>query len=178
MVDGNSYDDLIARRDALLQRKLDNLAVLDKVRQEVDLARGNAAAYRRFADPNWFAKRNAEVRNRGRQDQQMALELANIKRQLQSLEEQHHQHSKGVEGRFVDVARLRLPREIFEALLAEAKAFSEIAQEQRLTAAQRLEAEGRFWQMLRTAEQKGHDRPVNLQALRGLSYQKPRGSRQ
>jgi hypothetical protein len=164
-----SQDDLIAQRDDLMREKQDNLDKINEVRHWLMQTRASAAITRRYSDANQYAKKVAELRNRGQSDQKLATELGEVNRQLKDYVSILHNRRTFADC-FEAVARRELPPELHEKIRAQATALYGIWKQGESNERQKLEAERRFWEgYLRTAEQKGHEQPANRQALRMLN---------
>lgn len=98
-------------QEELLQLKLQLEGELATIRKQLDRARVEARASGKYANPAWWAKANQALRRKGRQCQQVQMELHRLR----------IARIKSVEGHFLDVARARADSANFKVWLETAK---------------------------------------------------------
>jgi hypothetical protein len=82
----------------LLQLKLQLEGELATIRRQLDHAKAEARASGKFANPSWWAKAHQALRRKGRQCQQVQMELGRLRKA----------RIRSVEGHFLDVCRERM----------------------------------------------------------------------
>jgi hypothetical protein len=159
-------DELIVQRDELMRQKQENLDKLNELRHLLDQMRGSPAA---FTAPKRHATTLAELRKCGQLDQKLGIDLGNVTRKLKEYAwEVDHRRTFG--DCFIAVARHKLSSEMLDQIEAGARELHAIWKQEQLTEIQKFDRERRFWEgYLRTAEQKGHDQPIDRQAARMLN---------
>jgi hypothetical protein len=164
-------DELIAQRDDLMRKKQDNLNLINELRHLLGQMR---AGPNRFADPKRHADTLAELHKCGQIDQKFGTDLGNVTRKLKEYSWLIG-HRRTFGDCFIDIARRQLPAELCDQIEAGARELFTIWKQEQLTETQKFDAERRFWEgYLRTAEQKGHDQPVDRQAARMLNRKRQR----
>ncbi len=98
-------------REELLRTKSFLEAELSSIRTQLDRARADARKLGRFADLSWWGKVHQALRIKGRQCQQIQLELRRFRLAKQ----------QSVESYFLEVARERMDPEVFQTFLETAK---------------------------------------------------------
>lgn len=113
MADVRFYVDLrgLSRKE-LLEKKLTLEAEITAIREKLERARVKSKTQGVFADTAWWLRTHQALRIKGRQSQQIQAALSKLREEDRT----------ELQSRFMDVARAKLPADLFHSLLEQAKA--------------------------------------------------------
>ena len=106
-------------RKELLRLKLNNLQEVDSIQEQLRQAKVNLVMKGAYVNPVWYAKGEATLKQKGRLDQAIQLELSSRRAHKRALKPDPVRTLTEV---FMDICQEELPREVFEELKDKAKA--------------------------------------------------------
>jgi hypothetical protein len=100
--------------DQLLLEKTENLEKMAAIRGQIAAAKAEVMDGGEYSDPKWFAAANTALRYAGKRDQEIAAELARLKREKHGNSQQAR--AADFAQNFVDIAKLKLTGEQFNEI--------------------------------------------------------------